>query len=31
LELDDEDVSFLTNRAAVYLEMGKVWMLLSLC
>lgn len=23
LELDDEDVSFLTNRAAVYLEMGK--------
>lgn len=25
LELDDEDISFLTNRAAVYLEMGKVW------
>ena len=24
LELDDEDISFLTNRAAVYLEMGKV-------
>ncbi|KAK4486404.1 hypothetical protein RD792_009078 [Penstemon davidsonii] len=23
IELDDEDVSFLTNRAAVYLEMGK--------
>ncbi|CAA6666818.1 unnamed protein product [Spirodela intermedia] len=23
LELDDEDISFLTNRAAVYLEMGK--------
>ncbi|KAI4315293.1 hypothetical protein L6164_028119 [Bauhinia variegata] len=23
LELDDEDVSYLTNRAAVYLEMGK--------
>ena len=23
-ELDDEDISFLTNRAAVYLEMGKV-------
>lgn len=26
LELDDEDVSYLTNRAAVYLEMGKVCM-----
>lgn len=25
LELDDEDISFLTNRAAVYLEMGKVF------
>lgn len=24
MELDDEDVSYLTNRAAVYLEMGKV-------
>lgn len=24
IELDDEDISFLTNRAAVYLEMGKV-------
>lgn len=24
LELDDEDISYLTNRAAVYLEMGKV-------
>lgn len=24
LELDDEDISFLTNKAAVYLEMGKV-------
>lgn len=24
LELDDEDISFLTNRAAVYMEMGKV-------
>ncbi|KAJ0962077.1 hypothetical protein J5N97_029905 [Dioscorea zingiberensis] len=23
LELDDEDISFLTNRAAVYMEMGK--------
>uniref|UniRef100_A0ACD5YM31 Uncharacterized protein n=1 Tax=Avena sativa TaxID=4498 RepID=A0ACD5YM31_AVESA len=23
LELDDEDISFLTNRAAVYIEMGK--------
>lgn len=23
LELDDEDISFLTNRAAVYLEMGR--------
>ncbi|KAF7139527.1 hypothetical protein RHSIM_Rhsim07G0103800 [Rhododendron simsii] len=23
IELDDEDISFLTNRAAVYLEMGK--------
>ncbi|RYR59897.1 hypothetical protein Ahy_A05g025844 isoform C [Arachis hypogaea] len=23
LELDDEDISYLTNRAAVYLEMGK--------
>ncbi|KAL6514791.1 hypothetical protein OROGR_020370 [Orobanche gracilis] len=22
-DLDDEDISFLTNRAAVYLEMGK--------
>jgi len=31
LELDDEDVSFLTNRAAVYLEMGKVWIFLFLC
>lgn len=27
LELDDEDISYLTNRAAVYLEMGKVWFL----
>ena len=25
LELDDEDISYLTNRAAVYLEMGKVF------
>lgn len=24
IELDDEDISFLTNRAALYLEMGKV-------
>jgi stress-induced-phosphoprotein 1 len=24
LELDDEDISYLTNRAAVYIEMGKV-------
>lgn len=24
VELDDEDISFITNRAAVYLEMGKV-------
>lgn len=24
LELDDQDISYLTNRAAVYLEMGKV-------
>ncbi|EYU26825.1 hypothetical protein MIMGU_mgv1a003301mg [Erythranthe guttata] len=24
IELDDEDISFLTNRAAVYLEMGKL-------
>lgn len=24
LELDDEDISYLTNRAAVYLEMGQV-------
>lgn len=24
MELDDEDISFLTNRAAVYMEMGKV-------
>lgn len=24
IELDDEDISFITNRAAVYLEMGKV-------
>ncbi|KAJ1379629.1 Tetratricopeptide-like helical domain superfamily, partial [Sesbania bispinosa] len=24
LELDDEDISYLTNRAAVYLEMGKL-------
>jgi stress-induced-phosphoprotein 1 len=24
MELDDEDISYLTNRAAVYLEMGKV-------
>jgi len=24
MDLDDEDISFLTNRAAVYLEMGKV-------
>lgn len=24
IELDDEDISFLTNRAAVYLEMGRV-------
>jgi len=27
LELDDEDISYLTNRAAVYLEMGKVCIL----
>ncbi|KAK4338293.1 hypothetical protein RND71_042780 [Anisodus tanguticus] len=25
IELDDEDISFITNRAAVYLEMGKVF------
>lgn len=24
IELDDGDISFITNRAAVYLEMGKV-------
>lgn len=24
MELDDEDISYLTNRAAVYIEMGKV-------
>ncbi|CBI14843.3 unnamed protein product, partial [Vitis vinifera] len=24
IELDDEDISFITNRAAVYLEMGQV-------
>lgn len=24
MELDDDDISFLTNRAAVYMEMGKV-------
>ncbi|GFS29347.1 stress-inducible protein [Actinidia rufa] len=24
IELDDKDISFLTNRAAIYLEMGKV-------
>lgn len=24
MEIDDEDISYLTNRAAVYLEMGKV-------
>jgi stress-induced-phosphoprotein 1 len=24
MELDDEDISYLTNRAAVYLEMGQV-------
>ncbi|KAL6004894.1 hypothetical protein ACLOJK_005451 [Asimina triloba] len=24
IELDDEDISFLTNRAAVYMEMGKI-------
>jgi hypothetical protein len=24
MELDDEDISYITNRAAVYLEMGKV-------
>jgi stress-induced-phosphoprotein 1 len=24
LEFDDEDISYLTNRAAVYIEMGKV-------
>lgn len=29
LELDDEDISFLTNRAAVYLEMGKVCMFIA--
>lgn len=28
LELDDEDISYLTNRAAVYLEMGKVYVCL---
>lgn len=27
IELNDEDISFLTNRAAVYLEMGKVCLL----
>lgn len=30
MELDDEDISYLTNRAAVYLEMGKVLALTSL-
>jgi stress-induced-phosphoprotein 1 len=35
IELDDEDISYITNRAAVYLEMGKVslhvmWMFLSI-
>ena len=35
IELDDEDISYITNRAAVYLEMGKVsisflWVLYSL-
>jgi stress-induced-phosphoprotein 1 len=28
MELDDEDISYITNRAAVYLEMGKVSSLL---
>ncbi|GJN21708.1 hypothetical protein PR202_gb09214 [Eleusine coracana subsp. coracana] len=28
MELDDEDISYLTNRAAVYIEMGKVKFLL---
>jgi stress-induced-phosphoprotein 1 len=28
LEFDDEDISYLTNRAAVYIEMGKVKLLL---
>jgi stress-induced-phosphoprotein 1 len=28
MELDDEDISYLTNRAAVYIEMGKVKLLL---
>jgi stress-induced-phosphoprotein 1 len=27
MELDDEDISYLTNRAAVYIEMGKVKLL----
>lgn len=29
IELDDEDISFITNRAAVYLEMGQVLHLLN--
>ncbi|XP_047325288.1 hsp70-Hsp90 organizing protein 3-like [Impatiens glandulifera] len=31
LELDDEDISYLTNRAAVYLEMGKYEECISDC
>lgn len=31
IELNDEDISFLTNRAAVYLEMGKVFTCLIHC
>jgi stress-induced-phosphoprotein 1 len=31
LELDDEDISYLTNRAAVYIEMGKVSLFYLTC
>lgn len=31
MEIDDEDISYITNRAAVYLEMGKVWLFISIC
>lgn len=31
IELDDTDISFVTNRAAVYLEMGKVCCLIMHC